>query len=151
MKSRYLTIMIISVVWACTPGIRDGDELTGSWSNIDLHVNINQANPTDSSYSFVVPEESWEQILNIKPIVTEFRNDGTYHSQYHNLKDSLVRETRGEWQIDGDTLELSEDGQITRYYLEISGNQVTFRGWLDWDQDGETDDLYIGRQRKIGD
>ena len=146
---RYLTtIILICILTACNTNERATGALIGSWSNIDLEVLVNQRDPVDSVYKFEVLEGDWEQTLNIKPIVTEFRRDGSYHSEYRSLQDSLIREVEGVWKMDGDTLILVEDGTATRYHMEVSGEKVIFRGWLDWDQDGMQDDLYSGRQRK---
>ena len=145
----FTTIIWICILTACNTGDRSGDLLIGSWSNIDLEVLVNQRDPVDSVYTFEVLEGDWEQTLNIKPIVTEFRRDGSYRSEYRSLQDSVIREAEGFWKMDRDTLILIEDGTATSYHMELSDGKVTFRGWLDWDQDGKQDDLYSGRQKKI--
>ena len=144
-----LTFYLIYLFTACNNEEKSAELLTGKWSNLDLKVLINHASSEDSAYTFVVPQGKWEQILNIKPILTEFKSDGTYSSEYRSLQDSLIRETDGTWDMIADTLILIEDGTASRYHFKIEGSEVVFKGWLDWDQDGEIDDLYSGRQIKV--
>lgn len=81
-KIRYFTtIILICILASCNTSERSDHALLGSWSNIDLEVIVNQRDPIDSVYRFVVLEGDWEQTLKIKPIVTEFRSDGSYHSR----------------------------------------------------------------------
>jgi len=144
-----LTFSLIYLLTACNTEKKSAVLLTGKWSNLELKVLVNHASSEDSAYTFMVPHGEWEQILNIKPILTEFKSNGTYTSEYRSLQDSLIRETDGTWDIIADTLILIEDGTSSRYHFKIEGSEVTFKGWLDWDQDGEMDDLYSGRQVKI--
>ena len=146
-----LITILICVVWACNSRTSLQKGLIGSWYNLDLSVSINHESEVDSAYLFEVPEGAWEATLNIKPIVTEFRADGSYRSEYRSLQDSLIRETEGMWEVSGDSLILVEDGTATMYHAKIDHQQVTFSGWLDWDQDGIVDDLYTGRQRRLED
>ncbi|GJM30727.1 MAG: hypothetical protein DHS20C17_33620 [Cyclobacteriaceae bacterium] len=141
--------MVVCLWSACDSGTTAERALIGSWSNVDLQVLVNQGNPSDSGYQFLVPEGEWENTLNIKPIITEFKRNGIYNSEYRSLEDSLIRKTEGQWRIMGDTLSLIEDGTVNRYHMKFTGDRVTFTGWLDWDQDGDTDDLYSGKQQKI--
>lgn len=144
-----LTFSLICLVTACKSEKKSAELLIGKWSNLDLKVLVNHASSEDSAYTFVVPPGEWEQILNIKPILTEFKSDGTYSSEYRSLQDSVIRETDGTWDMIADTLILIEEGTATRYHFKIEGSEVIFKGWLDWDQDGKLDDLYSGRQVKV--
>ncbi|MDH3710475.1 MAG: hypothetical protein OER04_11335 [Cyclobacteriaceae bacterium] len=124
------------------------ETIQGKWSNIDLSVIIQTQNNEDTSITFKVSPGEWEQILHIKPILTEYYEDGSYRSEYRNLNDSLIRVAQGSWEMVGDSLQLLEEQVAARYYLRIQGDTATFTGYLDWDQDGKRDDLYLGRQRR---
>ena len=129
-----------------SPQVSLSKSIQGKWSNIDLTVIIQTQNNEDTSVTYKVEPGEWEQILQIRPILTEYYEDGSYRSEYRNLNDSLIRVAQGYWEMVGDSLQLMEEQVATRYYLRILGDTATFTGYLDWDQDGKRDDLYQGRQ-----
>lgn len=145
-----VTFGLIILCTACQDQNKLKDKLIGSWTNVDLKVSLNHHKVGDSAYQFEVPIGQWEAMLNIKPILTDFRDDGSYRSEYRTLEDSLIREIEGKWQFEQDSLILIEAGTATLYHVEMMDTLVIFTGWLDWDQDGEADDLYTGRQSKVG-
>ena len=146
-----MTFELIILCAACQQQNKLTKQLIGSWTNVDLKVSLNHHQEGDSAYQFEVPVGQWEAILNIKPILTDFRDDGSYRSEYRTLEDSLIREVEGKWQFNRDSLILIEAGTATLYHVEMVDSLVIFTSWLDWDQDGEADDLYTGRQVKIVD
>jgi hypothetical protein len=118
--------------------------LIGEWRNIYVRINIkDKLMEADSA--------NWEERLHIKPIRTHFQADGTYYSEYRNLQDSIVRRPTGTWALHGDSLTMSqlepETMQMT-LRLKIEGNVATFTGLIDFDGDGKSEELYLGRQRK---
>ena len=119
----------------------------GQWYNESLTVKLNAKSGYGDS-SFVVPPGKWEEILEIKPILTTYLKNGTYHSQYENLKGQAIRESKGTWEVKGDTLYLTEEGITASYHFEWLDGKAKFTGYLDWDQDGVADDLYEGIQVK---
>jgi hypothetical protein len=123
--------------------------IMGEWQNLSLVVKIqSRDNNPDSSAVFEVPEGQWEEVLQIRPIVTVFLEDSTYSSTYSNLKDSVVNTSTGTWKVKGDSLYLINKEQNTSYYVRFDGNKAEFTGYIDWDQDGNADDLYVGVQKK---
>ncbi|MCB0705172.1 MAG: hypothetical protein KDC34_07670 [Saprospiraceae bacterium] len=123
--------------------------LIGTWENISLEVIVNSFNNTDSSFSILVPRGSWEEKLGIKPIKTTYDGNNTYQSEYRNPSDSLIRTTRGIWNIFGDTLMLIEPEATYEYKVRIRESMAEFQSILDWDGDGKFDDSYKGTQIKI--
>ena len=97
---------------------------------------------------FEVPVGKWEEILKIKPILTTYSEDGSYESEYINLDGTPMQTTRGMWEIDGDSLFLTESSVRTGYHMQWMDGKAKFSGYLDWDSDGEADDLYTGVQIK---
>jgi hypothetical protein len=121
------------------------DQIVGEWRNIDINVTIK----TETGDSILdVPESKWEEILNIRPIITNYNEDGTYTSEYRTLTDEVMMTTSGYWKVIGDSLQMTERDVPNYYYAEMENGIVKFTGYLDWDGDGENDDLYIGRQKK---
>jgi hypothetical protein len=98
---------------------------------------------------FKVPEGQWENILKIKPILTTYYPEGRYESKYYNLMDSLLFTSEGNWELKGDSLYLKEAGIITTYHVFLDLPKATFTGQLDWDQDGDSAEVYQGVQIKI--
>jgi len=124
-------------------------DIVGEWVNVSMKVWVNTYNNTDTSFMVDINEESWDMKMNIKPIVTKINNDGTYTSEFRNSYDSLIYKPKGTWLIDGDTL-IMEDHQATyRYQIFIDGDMSVFKSMIDWDKDGNADDEYSGKQRKV--
>lgn len=139
-----------------TPVVELEDQLEGTWSNIYLNLQVNYAGLKDSIKVTEVNERNWLEKLGIKPIITTFKKGGTYESKYFNINDSLVRNPKGNWAVDGDTLIMSELPEGTEYRLHLSfaksadgkSSIARFKGMMDFDMDGSKDDMYYGEQRK---
>ncbi len=137
------------------PGLKE--QLTGTWSNTYLRTELKGVNPGDSVVVNEVTEAEWTQKLGIKPIVTTFKEDGTFESKYYNLQDSLVRNPSGTWTIVGDTLVMTElvpDTAEFRLHLSFGTYSdgktalAKFKGNIDFDGGGRADDAYYGEQKK---
>lgn len=133
------------------------DLLTGTWLNTYMKIEMNSYKGKDTLSMLEVDESNWEKKMGIKPIITYYKPDGTYNSEHRNLKDSIVYNPAGKWEIVGDSLYMRdtfpEAGLNYKYKLSISkkGDLVTAEFWgiEDFDQDGKKDDAYYGRQKKI--
>ena len=116
--------------------------LDGAWTNISMTVQVKAK--TDTIVK--VPVGKWEEILGIKPILTTFKTDSSFISEYRNLGDSLFMTSTGVWWVANDSVYMEEQGILNAYHFRIHHDTVTFTGYIDWDQDGEPDDLYKGSQ-----
>ncbi len=123
------------------------DYLLGEWYNESIRVDIN-ALEGEADSVFSVPAGQWENMLQIQPIVTTYKSDGTYESVYTDLEGEFLQKSNGEWELEGDSLYLTLQGQTTGYYFEWREGKGLFEGYLDWDIDGNTDDFYSGIQIK---
>src|ERR1700744_1058571 len=65
------------------------DQLIGEWRNVYVKIVIHHKDSADAIME--ADSTNWEERLQMKPIQTHFAKNGTYYSEYHNLKDSLVR------------------------------------------------------------
>ncbi|MCG8385118.1 MAG: hypothetical protein MJA30_06225 [Cytophagales bacterium] len=158
MKALNLTmtccIVLVGFTTACNPqkagesAINSQEEevktpsLHGGWTNISMTVEIK----TEPDTVIEVPVGKWEEILGIKPILTTFKTDSSFISEYRNLGDSLFMTSTGVWWVANDTVYMEEQGVLNAYHFKIHHDTVTFTGYIDWDQDGEPDDLYYGSQ-----
>ena len=119
------------------------EQLIGKWHNLEIKVIVK----TDNGDSVVyVPQDKWEEILQIKPIVTAFNADSTFVSEYRSLDDQIIMTSTGTWSVEGDSLMMSERGSDNAYHTTLKNDTVSFSGYIDWDEDGEADDLYTGTQ-----
>ncbi|MES2108511.1 MAG: hypothetical protein V4577_07185 [Bacteroidota bacterium] len=143
-----ITISLIALTSASKPDLRS--QLIGEWRNVYVKVNMH----TKSKPAVVMEADSsnWEKRLGIKPIRTHFLKDGTYYSEYRNLKDSTVRRPAGTWSLKGDSLsmtQLTPDKSILKLHLSITHDQATFHGMIDFDGEGVDNDEYFGIQKKF--
>ncbi|MBS1977911.1 MAG: hypothetical protein JST46_11110 [Bacteroidetes bacterium] len=143
MNTRILLLLLI--LSACTG---KPSSLSGEWSNTYLHISLNKG---DSVVNRDADSTNWEQVLGIKPIYTLFREDGTYRSEYRNLKDSVIRVAEGTWNVTGDTLAMSQskpEASSYRMHMTLKEGKVIFEGNVDFDGDG-TLDHYVGWQKRL--
>ena len=152
-KLTYLIVAAMLIVCSCSPEKKEETEtvessssssLLGEWRNLTLKVTMKAE--VDSVLE--VAEGQWEEVLKIQPIRTTFKEDGTYTSEYRSLEDQIMTTATGTWSVSGDELTMEERGVNTTYKFSIDGDIVTFSGQLDWDSDGEADDLYFGTQKR---
>jgi hypothetical protein len=127
-------------------------QLIGEWRNVylKLKLNINDAKPV----SMEADSSNWEARLQIKPIRTHFKADGSYYSEYRNLKDSVVRTASGTWALEADTLLMSQtkpSKSMLKLHLAINKDHAIFSGVIDFNGDGKKDDDYFGIQKKFSD
>ena len=126
-------------------------QLIGEWRNVYVKIIIH--NKTKAGATTVEADSTnWEARLGIKPIRTQFMEDGTYYSEYRNKKDSLVRRPSGTWSITGDSLtmtQLKPDKSLLKVHVKIDNNHATFSGLIDFDGEGVWNDEYFGIQRKF--
>lgn len=145
---RLLTLTLIcALLCSCEPGIED--RLTGTWENTTLNVQTNSAQGRDTTVYLAIKKGQWEAALNIKPIVTNYLEDGSFTSEYFGLDGKPVGTEEGTWTIRNDSLVLNSGGYDNVYKVTFEGDSARFVSYLDWDQDGAVDDLYDGWQKKV--
>jgi len=127
-------------------------QLVGEWRNVYVKIIIKNTK-TGSVATMEADSTNWETRLGIKPIRTHFKGDGSYYSEYRNLKDSIIKRNDGTWFIKGDSLTMAQTlptkSRLT-LHISITGNKASFHGFIDFDGSGKLDDEYFGMQRKFG-
>lgn len=125
-------------------------QLVGEWRNIYVRIAVHhQSDPVNVMEADV---SNWEERLEIKPIRTHFNADGSYYSEYLNLKDSLVNRPTGAWTVKGDSLVMNQRTPYAatyRYRLAVVGDIAVFNGNIDFNADGNNDDVYYGIQKRV--
>lgn len=141
-----LVFLSLAFLYACNSKSKDS-LILGQWYNESMQVELNAlGGKSDSTFS--ISSGQWESVLNIKPILTTYTVDGGYSSRYTDLDGRVVRSTLGQWTLIGDSLFLTEEGNTTAYFFLWLEGRGSFKGFLDWDGDGQSDDLYTGIQIK---
>ncbi|MEQ8423387.1 MAG: hypothetical protein RIA63_01665, partial [Cyclobacteriaceae bacterium] len=110
---RYLLIVGLFLV-GCQPSKQNNEiseenstekssPLIGEWRNLTLRVELDKKQGEPSSV-FEVDENTWKETLQIHPIRTYFRSDGSFNSEHFNLNDSLVLNPEGTWTATADEI-----------------------------------------------
>lgn len=144
-RSTLIFLLVLSIASCSTKN--NEEYLLGEWYNESVRVDIDALDGQIDSV-FSVPAGKWEEILQIKPINTTYKPDGTFESIYYNLDGSVLQKTSGRWELKKDSLYFTEQGQTTGYLFQWQEGKGLFEGYLDWDTDGQEDDFYSGVQIK---
>ncbi len=151
-----LLIVAVIILCQCQPATKsEGSEedlnaLIGEWRNTTLRVELDKKHGEPSDV-FEVDEATWEETLKIRPIRTFFNEDGSFNSEHYNLQDSLVLNPEGTWSATEDEIVMitvRPFNDTTSCSYSVVDGIATFGCWVDWDEDGEKDDWYLGAQRK---
>ena len=157
-KKSIIIILVLGLTTflSCAPKEQDRSEglrkdIMGEWRNVYLKVTTNVLGSVDSARVTECDSTNWEKMLGIKPIRTFFLPDGTYRSEYYNLKDSLFMTNTGVWKISRDSLtmeQLQPKAAAYKVRTSVTNGLAEFDGVIDFDNDGQADDHYQGKQRK---
>lgn len=157
-KHYYNPLLLCLIVFICSACKSTSKEkvgnlnkvLLGSWENESLDIIIRSVqNQEDSTGTFIVSVGSWEEMMEIKPIITAFEPDSSYSSSYFALDGSFIMNREGKWWTSGDSLYMTDGKTIFSYKVTVDSGKMHFESLLDWDQDGKHDDLYKSIQVKI--
>lgn len=120
------------------------EDILGTWSNLSMRITY-----LDLDSLYEVPEGKWEEMLEIQPIKTTYRSDSTYQSEYFKLDGKPLFTSVGKWYLQDDSIYLESQGVITAYKFTRENNVGRFVGILDWNEDGKSNELYDGRQKRL--
>ena len=121
----------------------------GTWNSKILRVVKNTINGTDSSATFDVNPQNYQEVVGLKTATVHFREDGTYAEEYILPDDQVAYGQQGYWFILGDTVIIAQylplkAQAVYRYHFEVKGDTSIFRSLMDYDKDGEADDEFYG-------
>lgn len=123
--------------------------LQGTWQTVQINVAVNSADGLDSFRSEQLSEGLWEREFNMQPPVYYFQPDQKFRRLHRTTAGEVASESRGIWNTFGDTLMLIEEEATYQYIVKYGNGRATFRTVLDWDDDGEADDVFQSLQRQI--
>ncbi|MEP2024127.1 MAG: hypothetical protein ABJH98_19835 [Reichenbachiella sp.] len=142
----FLVFILLSCATKKDEPLRE-EELIGKWTNLSLLVTMKRLEKEDSILH--AREGEWEKVLKIKPIISEFKEDGTFTAQYSNLNEEIIKEDEGKWFIRNDSLVIEVEGNETTYHFTVNNDRVMYKAKLDWDGEGHKNDFYDGVQVKV--
>ncbi|MEY2950732.1 MAG: hypothetical protein ACO388_06020 [Saprospiraceae bacterium] len=119
--------------------------LQGIWENVEIKVEVKN----DSSYLFIVEEDDWQNILQIRPTQSYFYPDQTYRQVFIGLDNSILDTKKGSWFLNQDTLTITLPEDTLKYSVRLQKGMLLMRGQVDWNSDGQKNDIYFGKQRQV--
>ncbi len=119
--------------------------LQGIWENVEIKVEVKD----DSSYLFIVEEDDWQNILQIRPTQSYFYPDQTYRQVFIGLDNSILDTKKGTWLLNQDTLTIALPEDTLQYSVRLQKGMLLMRGQVDWNSDGQKNDIYFGKQRQV--
>lgn len=147
----YLLVLCVTII-ACnndqttteneTEAVDLKEALQGTWQTTQLTVAVNSVDGLDSFRVDELTERVWETDFGMKPPVYYFQPDQKFRKEHKTLAGELMNESRGVWNVFGDTLMLIEPEVTYQYTVKLSSGRMAFRTLLDWDEDGVEDDEY---------
>ncbi len=153
MKSKIVLGLLIFVI-SCKSEIQptkssaspiQASNLQGIWENVEIKVEVKN----DSSYLFIVEEDDWQNILQIRPTQSYFYPDQTYRQVFIGLDNSILDTKKGSWFLNQDTLTITLPEDTLKYSVRLQKGMLLMRGQVDWNSDGQKNDIYFGKQRQV--
>lgn len=153
MKSKIVLGLLIFVI-SCKSEIQptkssaspiQASNLQGIWENVEIKVEVKN----DSSYLFIVEEDDWQNILQIRPTQSYFYPDQTYRQVFIGLDNSILDTKKGSWLLNQDTLTITLPEDTLKYSVRLQKGMLLMRGQVDWNSDGQKNDIYFGKQRQV--
>lgn len=129
-------------------------ELTGRWDSVRLYVELRTANGSDSTAVTDADPSNYEEVVGLRTATAYFESDGTYREEYIALDGSVAYETSGYWLTKGDTIVVAQyepllNQAVYRYHYTLDGDEAHFESVMDYDGDGEEDDIFRGTSVRV--
>lgn len=127
--------------------------LIGRWDTNYVLVAMKSVNNSKMDGTMEVqPHKQTQEPCQTK-VQSVFLENGTYLSEYRDENKKLIIKSAGKWSAEGNTLILNQEFPKTktlRYEATIGNNVAEFRSTIDFDHDGEADDLMYCQVRRSG-
>ncbi len=159
MRYIFTLLALLTLLFACenneNPSSEAGnpllsDQLLGTWENTDVVVEMPTYLGGDTTATDQISENDWIQRYGAQPTRTVYTEDHKFVRLHRLAGGAETNRTNGLWNENGDTLIIIEPNETTHYHAAFNGNRLTLTGKVDWDQDGERDDVYRGEFRLVG-
>ena len=129
------------------------NSLVGTWLSDEIIVGIDTINNSGNSVLLEINKEEYQEKLKLRPIQTVFHANKTYVSAYCTTEGKIIRVTAGKWTIEKNKLNIHQlfpSDQQLNYRIDLSAGYAQLRSQLDFDGDGNSDDMFYCQMKKIG-
>ena len=150
MKTKFFYLFLFGMLFAsCESEISTKDFMIDTWETTYLKIEMYTVNKTDS---LSVYEDKFEN--NPKLVAqSKYSKDGTFTAWFRNEKGDHVSNSKGTWDIVGDslTVEFNYGGRDMKVSYHITKTEQGFIGKskYDWDEDGDFDDILTMKTKRI--
>ena len=143
MKIITTTLFLLGMSGVCAQHSMKG--LAGTWQTVHFTVSL-----SGGESEIEIAKDEFQEKLGFAANVGEYHGDSTYEDGYYQQENELLGKTSGTWYVSGDSFTVVQDGGATySYHLEVKNDTGRFTGFIDYDQDGEVDDLMTSTAVKI--
>lgn len=157
--SRYIYISIVLVLIATLAGCNSNDarikeypkKVVGRWILQKQTSVVNALEEGAEKDTIVVLEDRQYRELSLKPAEIEYGPEGAYLLVFKDYADQIKLRKPGLWMFNHDTLVYMQmDSTVeNKYAAVLTDTTMTLKGFIDYDDDGNTDDAYEGFYRKL--
>ncbi len=157
--SRYIYISIVLVLSATLAGCNGNDarikeypkKVVGRWILQKQTSVVNALEEGTEKDTIVVLEDRQYRELSLKPAEIEYGSEGAYLLVFKDYADQIKLRKPGLWMFNHDTLVYMQmDSTVeNKYAAVLTDTTMTLKGFIDYDDDGKTDDAYEGFYRKL--
>ena len=127
--------------------------LVGMWQMNSLVVGFDTIHNTQMSCVLQIDCDQWKEKLKLQPIQTLFSPNKTYISAYCTDEGKIIRFTTGRWEVEKNQLKIHQlfpsDKQMN-YRIDLTDGCAQLRSKMDFDEDGNTDDLFYCQMKRVG-
>ena len=121
-------------------------QFSGTYKTVSVKVSIQTPGKDVKETEIETTEADFLEKVGIKARKTEFVSDGTFKLTYYGENDLPVDVSSGTWNfMEGKMVLIHEkpafDKMVFSFKVSEEGKKVDYEGLVDWDKDGEKDDL----------
>lgn len=157
--SKHIHISIVLALVAILAGCNGNDarikeypkKVVGRWILQKQTSVVNALEEGAEKDTIVVLEDKQYRELSLKPAEIEYGAEGAYLLVFKDYADQIKLRKPGLWMFNHDTLVYMQmDSTVeNKYAAVLTDTTMTLKGFIDYDDDGKTDDAYEGFYRKL--
>ncbi|WNJ21011.1 YciI family protein [Pontibacter sp. G13] len=126
--------------------------MSGNWEAESISVSVDGAQGV-SVKTIEANKTDFLQVLGIKTNAGDYHSDSTYTEYYLGEGDSLLAKIEGRWYVSQDSMYAYPEGapeKANAFRVRwLDEERAEFSGLVDWDNDGQQDDRFVGISRRI--
>lgn len=126
--------------------------LMGKWETVAISVDIYSQGGTSEDVHADYGPENMESELDMEKALGYLLPEGKFLDEYYIASGDSVAAMSGKWYVSNDSVyyDYPEFGFAYGFRIRFNGRVAEFKGLIDWDEDGEADDLFTGYSKWQG-